>query len=107
MVKDRWLKTTRYSFLPTVANDHISAVIDTEKLYRVLDDSVAGGFVLFTGEQKIGMEFECFCDSEDGVEQVILVVVYSLCVFHRIDNQAITRREKEKLNNYLLDISTE
>ncbi len=63
---------TRYSFLSTVANDNISAVIDAEKLYGVLDDIVAGGFVLFTGEQKISMKLERLCDSEDGVQQVIL-----------------------------------
>ena len=49
-------------------------MVDAQQLNRVLDDGVAGGRVVFAGEQQVGVELQRLCDSEDSVEQVILVL---------------------------------
>ena len=52
----------------------MSAVVDAEELNRVFDDGGAGGRVVFAGEQQVGMELERLRDSEDRVEQVVLLL---------------------------------
>ena len=64
----------------------MSAVVDAEELNRVFDDGGAGGRIVFAGEQQVGMELERLRDSEDRVEQVVLLLscsqsnVFFMCV---------------------------